>query len=139
MKSLNYLMAHILYQIFKIILSISEKKHGEKTDNPSLRIYVNKIKNRITFKIKTGFYLELFMPETMKLLGRTKSKITKDKNDENVSQLEITEVELVDCNIVNNDYQQDSRVLCAIIPKKLFGLLLDISPQNSIFYRVFIY
>ena len=54
-------------------------------------------------------------------------------------QLEITEVELVDCNIVNNDYQQDSRVLCAFIPKKSFGLLLDISPKNSIFYRIFIY
>ena len=50
-------MDHILQQIFKTILSIS-KKHGEKIDNPS-RIYLNKIENRITFKIKTGYYLEL--------------------------------------------------------------------------------
>ena len=59
------------------------KKHGEKTDNPSIRIYVNEIENRITFRIKTGYYLELLTPETMKLFGSTKSKITKDKNGGN--------------------------------------------------------
>ena len=52
------------------------KKNGENVDNPSIRIYVNKIENRITFKIKNGYYLELLTPETMKLLGSTKSKIT---------------------------------------------------------------
>ena len=56
------------------------KKDETVTDNPSIRIYVNKIENRITFKIKTGYYLELLTPETMKLLGSTKSKITKDEN-----------------------------------------------------------
>ena len=60
------------------------KKHGENIDNPSIRIYVNKIENRITFKIKTGYYLELLTPETMKLLGSTENKITKDKNGESV-------------------------------------------------------
>ena len=89
---------------FKYIL----KKHKIVTDNPSIRIYVNKIENRITFKIKTGYYLELLMPETMKLLGSTKSKTTKDEKSENVRHLEITEVVLMHCNIVNNDYQQDS-------------------------------
>ena len=59
------------------------KKHGEKTDNPSMRIYVNEIENRITFRIKTGYYLELLTPETMKLFGSTKSEITKDKNGGN--------------------------------------------------------
>ena len=60
MKNLNDLMDHILYQIFKIILNISFKKtHGEKTDNPAIRIYVNKIESRITYKIKTKYYLEL--------------------------------------------------------------------------------
>ena len=54
------------------------KKHGEKTVNPSIRIYTNKIEKRITFKIKTGYYLELLTPETMELLRSTKSKITKD-------------------------------------------------------------
>ena len=68
-------------------------------------IYVNKIENRITFKIKTGYYIELLTPETMKLFGSTKSKINKDENGENVSHLEINEVILVHCSLVNNDYQ----------------------------------
>ena len=68
-------------------------------------IYVNKIENRITFKIKTGYYLELLTPETMKLLGSTKSKITKDKNSENMPYLEIVELVLIHCNV------QNSRVL----------------------------
>ena len=76
-----------------------------------LYIYIYKIKNRITFKIKNGYSLELLTPEIMKLLGSTENKITKDKNSENVPHLEITEVVLVHCNIANNDYQQDSRVL----------------------------
>ena len=87
------------------------KKHGENTDKASIQIYVNKIENRITFKIKNGYSLELLTKETMKLLGSTENKITKDKNGENVLHLERTEVVLVPCNIVNNDYQQDSRVL----------------------------
>ena len=63
-----------------------------------------KIENRITFKIKNGHSIELLTPETMKLLGSTKNKITEDKNGENVPHLEITEVVLVHCNIANNDY-----------------------------------
>ena len=82
---------------------------------------VNKIENRVTFKIKTGYYLELLMPVTMKLLGITKSKITKDENGENVSRLEITEVVLIHCNIVNNAYQKDSRVLYTFVPNQPFG------------------
>ena len=68
------------------------KKHGENIDNPSVKIYVNKIENRITFKIKNGYSLELLTPETMKLLGSTENKITKDKNGENAPHLKITEV-----------------------------------------------
>ena len=79
------------------------KRHGEKTYNPSIRIYVNKIENRIKFKKKTGYYLEIVMSETMKLLGSPKSKITKDENGENVPHLEITEIILVHCKIANND------------------------------------
>ena len=99
------------------------KKHQENTDKPSVQIYVNKIENRLTFKIKYGYSLELFMSETMILLGRTENKITKDKNGENVSHLEIIEVALVHLNIVNNDYQQDSRVLYTFVPNKPFGSL----------------
>ena len=111
------------------------KKHGENTDKPSVQIYVNKIKNRVTFKVKDGYSLELLTPETMKLLGSTKNKITKDKNGENVPHLEITEVILVHFNIVSNDYQQDSRVLYAFFPNKPFGSLLQISPTNHIFLK----
>ena len=91
-----------------------------------MRIYVTKIENRITFKIKVGYYLEILTPETMKLLGSTKSKIAKDKNGENVLHLEITELVLKHCNIRNNDYQRDSRVLYTFVPNKSFGQLLDL-------------
>ena len=73
----------------------------------------------------------------MKLLGSTENKITKDKNGENVPHLEITEVVLVHCNMVNNDYQHDSRVLYTFVPNKSFGSLLDISPSNHIFLKTF--
>ena len=72
----------------------------------------------LLFKIKTKYYLELLTPETMKLLGSTKSEINKDKNGENVPHLEITEVVLVHCNIVKNEYQQDSRVSYTFVPNK---------------------
>ena len=113
------------------------KKHGEDTDKPSIQIYENKIESRVTFKYKNGYSLELLTPETMKLLGNTENKITKDKNGENVPHLEITEVILVHCNIVNNDYQQDSRVLYTFVPNKPFGSLLEISPTNHIFLKTF--
>ena len=88
------------------------EKHGKDIDEPSVQIYVNKIENRVTFQIKNGYSLEILTPETMKLLGSTENQITKNKNGENMPHLEITEVILVNCNIVNNYYQQDSRVLC---------------------------
>ena len=117
---------------FEYILKSMEKI----IDNPSAKIYVNKIENRITFKIKNGYSLELLTPETMKLLGSTENKITKDKNGENVPHLEITEVVLVHCNIVNNDYRQDSRVLYTFVPNKPFGSLIEISPTNHLFKNI---
>ena len=113
------------------------EKHGEDIDEPSVQISVNKIENRITFKIKNGYSLELLTPETMELLGSTENKITKDKNGGNVPHVEITEVVLVHCNIVNNDYQQDSKVLYTFVPNKPFGSLLEISPTNHIFLKTF--
>ena len=81
--------------------------------------------------------LELLTKETMKLLGSTENKITKCKNGEDVPHLEITEVVLVHFNIINNDYQQDTRVLYIFVPNKLFGSLLEISPANHIFLKTF--
>ena len=111
------------------------KKHGEDIDKPSVQIYVNKIENRVTFKIKNGYSLELLTPETMKLLGITENKITKDKNGENVPHLNITEAVLVHCNIVNADHQQASTVLYKFVPNKPFDSLLEISPANHIFLK----
>ena len=107
-------------------------KHGEKTDNPVIRICVSKIENIIIFKTKTRYYLELLTTEKLKLLGRTENKITKNRNSENVSHLKITEVVLVHCNIVNNNYQQDSRVVYTFVLNKSFSQLLDILPKHLI-------
>ena len=79
---------------------------------------MNKIESRITFKIKKEYYLELLTIETMKLLGSIKNKVTKGKNEKSVLYLETTKVVLAHCNIVNNDYQHSSRVLCTFIPNK---------------------
>ena len=121
-------MGHIQYQIFKIILSI----FLTKIDNPSIRIYVNKIETRITSEIKNGYYLELLTPETMKDFRCTKRKITKDKNGENVPHLEIVELVLVHCNLVNNDYQQDSRNYIHLFQTNYLVCLSEISPTNHI-------
>ena len=82
--------------------------------------------------------MELLTPGTMKLLESTKSKMkTKDENDGNEPHLKITEVVLIQCNIVSNDYQHDSRVLYAFVPNKSFGQLLDASPKRLIFLKTF--
>ena len=95
------------------------------------------MENRITFKIKIGYYLKLLTPETMKLLVSTKSKITKDENGENLPYLEVTEIVLVHCNFVNNHYQQNSRVWYTFVPNISFCQLLDILPQKIIFLEFF--
>ena len=79
----------------------------------------------------------LLTPETVKLLGRGKSKITKGTNGENVPHLEIVELVLVHCNLANNDYQQNSRILYTFVRNKPFGSLLEISPTNHIFLKTF--
>ena len=94
------------------------KKHETIGENPPILIYANTINNRIVFKIKSGYKLELLSKETMKLLGSTKYTIDADKNRENVPKLENVEVVLVHCNLVNNSYQQHSRVLFTFVPTK---------------------
>ena len=95
-----------------------------------IQIYRNKIKNRIVFKIKIGYKLELLTPETMKLLGSTKKDVDADKNSENVPKLESVEVILVHCNLVKNTYQHSSKVLFSFVPNKQFGQLINISPNT---------
>ena len=98
-------------------------------ENPPIQIYLNKIKNRIVLKIKTGYKLELVSLEIMKLLRSTKQDVDKDKDEEDVPKLESIKVALVDCNIVNNSYQQASKVLFTFVPNKQFGQLITISPH----------
>ena len=88
MMNLNHQMGYIQNQIFKIILSIFLKNIVKVLITHQSK-YVNKIENRVTFKIKNGYYLELLTPEAMKLLASTESKITKDKNGENVPHLKL--------------------------------------------------
>ena len=92
------------------------KKYEAFVDDPRIKIHFKKIIYKSTSKIKIVYYLELLTAKTMALLRSTESKITKDKNDENVPHLEITELVIVHCNIVNNDYQQDLRVLYTLVP-----------------------
>ena len=106
------------------------KKHETLTENPPIQIYPNKIKNRIAFKIKTGYKLELLTPEIMRLLGSTKKDVDTNKNGEIVSKLESVEVVLVLCNLVKNDYQHTSKVLLSFVPNKQFGQLINISPHS---------
>ena len=97
--------------------------------NPPMQIYPNKIKNRIVFKTKTCYKLELLSLETMKLLGSAKQDVDKDKDREDVPKLESAEVVLIHCNLVNNSYQQESKILFTFVPNKQFGQLITISPH----------
>ena len=111
------------------------KKHETIGENAPILIYANTINNRIVFKIKSGYKLKLLSKETMKLLGNTKDIIDSDKNSENVPRLENVEVFLVHCNLVNNSYQQHSRVLFTFVPTKQYGQLISILPHSLIFLK----
>ena len=98
-------------------------------DNPPVQIYVNKIKSRISFKIKVGYKLEL-TEETMQLLESSKKSIENNKDGEILPRLEAVEVVLVHCNLVNNSYQQASKVLFTFVPNKQFAQLITMPPHS---------
>ena len=104
------------------------------TTSPVL-IYVNTINNRVAFKIKTGYKLELLSEETMKLLGGTTNTVNKDKNGELVPKLESVDLVLVHCNLVNNTYQKASKVLFTFVPDKVYGQLITTSPHSLIMLK----
>ena len=106
------------------------KKHETIADNPPAQIYVNKIKNRIVFKIKTGYKLKLLTEETMQLLGSSKRVIDQNKDGEIVPRLETVEVVLVHYNLVNNSYQQASNVLFTFVLNKQHCQLITITPHS---------
>ena len=111
------------------------KKHETIGENAPILIYANTINNRIVFKIKSRYKLELLSKEAMKLLETTKDITDADKNSENVPRLENVEVVLVHCNLVNNSYQQASRVLFTFVPTKQYGQLIIISPHSLVFLK----
>ena len=108
------------------------KKGETLAENPPVQIYSDKIKNAIVFKVKTGCKLELLSPETMKLLQSTKKDVDQDRDGEHVPKLESVEVVLVHCNLVNNNYQQASKVLFTLVPNKQFWQLINIAPHSLI-------
>ena len=116
-------------------LEYTVKKHETIADTAPILLYANNIINRIVFKIKTGYKLELLSEETMKLLGSTSSIIDKDKNSDTVPKSKNVEVVLVHCNLVNNSYQQHSRVLFTFVPNKQYGQLISISPHSLAFLK----
>ena len=87
------------------------KKHETLTKIPPIHVYINRINNRLVFKIKDGYKLELQTLETMKLFGSTETLIDKTKNGERVPSLEVVEVVLLQFNLVDNQCQQNSEVL----------------------------
>ena len=95
----------VIQEYFEYII----KKHETIADNPPVQIFVNKIKNRIAFKI-TGYKLELLTEEAMQLLGSSKKDIDQNKDGEIVPKLEAVEIVLVNCKLVNNNYQQASKI-----------------------------
>ena len=111
------------------------KKHETTSDVYPVLIYVNEINNRIVFKIKSGYKFELLSKEMMRLLGSSTDTIDGDKNSELVPKLESLDLVLVHCNLVNNSYQQASKVLFMFVPHKKYGQLITVSPETLIMLK----
>ena len=105
-------------------------KHDTLTKNLSVLIYVNRIKSRIVFRTKTDCKIELLSSETMKLLESTTEDVDQDKDGEDVPKLQSFEVILVYCNLLNNNYQQASKLLFTFVSNKQFGQLIDIAHHS---------
>ena len=107
------------------------KKHEAVTTIPLIHVYISRI-NRL-FKGKDGYKLELQMPETMKSFSSTK-KLTDKAKAENIPSLDVV---LVQCNLVDNQYQQKSEVLCTFAPNKSYAYLLNVEPSNLVFLKIY--
>ena len=113
------------------------KKYETLTTSPPIHIYINRINNRLGFKIKDGFKLELQMPETMKLFGSTKKLLGKTENGEKVPSFDVVEVILVQYNVVDNQYQQKSEVLHTFTLNKSCAYFLNVEPKNLVFWKTY--
>ena len=107
----------------------------KKTPIP-IHVYINRINNRLVFKIKDGYKLKLQMPETMKSFGTRKKLTGKTKNGEKIPGPEVVEVVLVQCNLYNQ-YQQESVVLCSFMENKSYAYLLNVEPSNLVFQKTY--
>ena len=126
----SYLIA-ALQNYFEYIV----KKHETIAEVSPVLSYVNEINNRIVFKLKSGYKLELLSKETMRLLGSSSDTIHGDKNSELVPKLESVNLVLVHCNVVSNNYQQASKVLFTFVPNKKYGQLITVSPETLIMLK----
>ena len=113
------------------------KKNETVTKISSIRVYINRINNGLVLKVKDVYKLELQTAEIMKLFANKKILLAKVKIGENVSSLEVAEVVLVQCNLVDNQYQQNSKVLCTFTPNKFYTYLLNVEPSNIVFLKTF--
>ena len=111
------------------------KKHATVADISPVLIYVNEINNRIFFKIKSGYKLELLLKETMRLLGSSTNTIDGDKNSKLVPKLESVDLVSVHSNLLNNSYQQASKLLFTFVPNKKYGQLITVSPETLIMLK----
>ena len=105
------------------------------TTTPTIHVYINTFNNRLVCKTKDGYKLELQTPEAKKLFGNTRKLIDKTKNGENVPSLEVVEVILVQWYLVDNQYQQKSKVLYTFTPDKSYAYLLNVEPSNLMFLK----
>ena len=108
---------------------------GAFPGRPPIHIYINRINNILAFKIKGGYKLELQTPETIKLFGSRKTLIDKTKNEENAPSLKVAEVVLVQCNLVDDQYQQKSEVLYSFTTNKSYAYPLNVEPNNLVFLK----
>ena len=125
------------YSVSKIQVYIEYivKKNETLTTIPPIHVYINRINNRLVFKIKDGYKLELQTPKTMKFFGSTKKLIEKTKNGEKVLSIEVVEVILVQYNLVDNHYQQKSELLYIFTPNNSYAYLLNVEPSNLVFLK----
>ena len=104
---------------------------------PPIHFHINRINKRLVFKTKDDYRLELQTPETMKLFDSTEKLIDKTKNGENFPSLEVVEIGLVQCNLAENQYQQNSEILCTFAPNKSYAYLLNVEPSSLVFFKTY--
>ena len=110
----------------------------KKATNYPIHIHINRDNNGVVFKVTDGYKLELKLPETMTLLVARRKLIDKTKNGKNVPSFEVVEVVLVQCNLIDNQYQQKSEILFTFMPNKSYAYLLNFEPRNLVFLKTYL-